>query len=185
MKFSKLLSIIDEIDKYILRIVNRPIDYRINSLSLFLVYFMYLVYFLNFYFLFISKKKKLLRKYMLSSIFGLLFVYFLKYLINRPRPYFRPLLEKVDPSFPSSHSFFSAILFHVSREEGMPSYLRILSFTFSLLVPLLMIYIGVHYPSDVIAGFLLGYIFPFFEKIGNQLIKVRKKENVRRVRKLK
>lgn len=156
----ELIRIIDEFDQRTLRILNIPNPF-FNSIALFLIYSMYFLFFLNFYFLLIEKRTKKLKKYFKTSVLGCLMVYSLKYLINRPRPSFKPLLEKFDPSFPSSHAFFSAILIHFSKEK-IPIFLKIPSLLFGILTPFLVIYIGIHYPSDSVAGFLLGYYFPTF-----------------------
>jgi len=160
-------NIINNIDLTLMNVINRPINPVINSLALLSIYLMYFVIMLVFYYLYFEKKWKLLKRYVSSAIFGFATVYILKYLIRRPRPNIFPLVVKVDPSFPSTHAFFSGFLLYVSRHEKIPSYLKIISLIFSVLIPFVKMYIGVHYPTDILVGFVLGYLFPgvFYDKI--------------------
>jgi undecaprenyl-diphosphatase len=93
----------------------------------------------------------------------------LKALIGRPRPDVVPRLMPVDStSFPSGHSMMSAIIFLtlgviLSRLELKRPHLRIyfLSVAFLLtgLVGLSRVYLGVHYPTDVLAGWTAGLVW--------------------------
>ena len=91
----------------------------------------------------------------------------LKYSFHRPRPtpFFGPIPQTY--SFPSGHSLFSFCFYGVlagllaGRVRSMP--LRVLIWTLAALLVLAIglsrIYLGVHYPSDVIAGYLTGTIW--------------------------
>ncbi len=85
----------------------------------------------------------------------------LKNFIARPRPYTMieglELLvkEASDFSFPSGHtaaSFACAwiLLFKLPKKAGVPL------FILAALIGLSRLYIGIHYPTDVLGGFLLG-----------------------------
>jgi len=104
-------------------------------------------------------KKKDMRGFFLYTsnlIIGLGIITFLKYTIARPRPY---QLLREDPSFPSRHSFTS--MFTLSSLYGyFGKTLRVLLVVYSVLIPLSCLYLGVHYPSDVMIGSLLGIILP-------------------------
>ena len=86
------------------------------------------------------------------------FVYFLKNLIARPRPFeamegVRLLFRAGGFSFPSAHAaqaFMAAAV--LSRFFRM----SVLFFAVACIVAFSRVYIGVHYPSDVLAGALLG-----------------------------
>ena len=91
----------------------------------------------------------------------------LKSLIDRPRPYGVALVKVNFHSFPSGHAT-SAIVFY-----GLMIYLifkllknlslKLLSSFFCILIILLIgvsrIYLGVHYPTDVLAGYSFGFFY--------------------------
>lgn len=93
-----------------------------------------------------------------------------KNVIERPRPELEHLVHVKSYSFPSGHAMMSMILYLliayfiamiVHRRFG--KWLTLIIF---LLIILLMgisrIVLHVHYPSDVVAGFSLGFIWVFF-----------------------
>lgn len=101
----------------------------------------------------------------LALIFSLLFTNFLfKPLVARVRPYdavegLVPLIKKpVDFSFPSGHSsaaFAAAwVMFRMlPKKAGIPALVYAALMAFSRL------YLGVHYPTDVLGGILLGILY--------------------------
>lgn len=99
---------------------------------------------------------------LLSSHF---FVHILKRLINRKRPYeklahINHLVEPFESySFPSGHttaSFAAA----VNLSFAFPQ-LSILFIFIALLVAVSRIYLGVHYPSDILIGIIIALVFSF------------------------
>lgn len=86
----------------------------------------------------------------------------LKYLFMRPRPTMMWLIEATGYSFPSGHSTLSLCFYGLCIYFLMKStlpYKRILSMSLIILIFCIgvsRIYLGVHYFSDVLAGFLLG-----------------------------
>ena len=91
----------------------------------------------------------------------------LKTLIQRPRPFLdvAGLVTIIDPpdstSFPSGHSCasFAAVgaLLRVLRKENFwPKWGTVVLSTMAVLMALSRIYVGVHYPTDIIAGRLVG-----------------------------
>lgn len=101
----------------------------------------------------------------------------LKNLVARIRPYeavdglMRLVEKQVDYSFPSGHagsSFASACVLYrnLPKQAGIPAVILAVLISFSRL------YVGVHYPSDVLAGILIGTAAGFFaERIWNQVQK--------------
>ncbi|HHT24283.1 MAG TPA: phosphatase PAP2 family protein [Clostridiaceae bacterium] len=104
----------------------------------------------------------------------------LKTLIDRPRPYevlpnVRMVIGRVEEtSFPSGHSataFGSAFVIFL-RERG---WLRWTALAMAILMAFSRLYVGVHYPTDVLAGSIVGILIAsgvvFLEKCISQKIK--------------
>ncbi|MGT2935113.1 phosphatase PAP2 family protein [Streptococcus castoreus] len=101
----------------------------------------------------------------------------LKYLYQRPRPSIEHLVYASGFSFPSGHAMGSLlifgsllIVFH-QRIKTKPLQLAgdAIFVTLILLIGLSRVYLGVHYPSDVLAGFILGFgvlhlVYPYYDK---------------------
>ncbi|NLY89147.1 MAG: phosphatase PAP2 family protein [Firmicutes bacterium] len=88
-------------------------------------------------------------------------VQLIKHIVSRVRPYIAlaniiPLKTERDYSFPSGHTAaaFSAAL---TINASVPLAISIITFALAALIGYSRIYIGVHYPSDVIVGGLIGY----------------------------
>jgi membrane-associated phospholipid phosphatase len=85
----------------------------------------------------------------------------LKYTIKRPRPFVTyPDIEKAtnvrDPSFPSGHSS-GAFALATSVSLAYPKwYVIVPSYTWAFAVAWSRMHLGVHYPSDVLVGMLIG-----------------------------
>ena len=107
----------------------------------------------------------------------------LKYLIQRPRPEGYRLIEQGGFSFPSGHSmssmaFYGFLIYLVHKKVKNEKKSKIYTAVFSILIILIglsRIYLGVHYASDVLAGFSVGlsYLIVFCtfvkEKYGERL----------------
>lgn len=89
---------------------------------------------------------------------------FLKYIIQRPRPEEYRLIEESGYSFPSGHSMvsmaFYGYLIYLIYRHIKNQYLKwTLIISLGILICLIgisRIYLGVHYTSDVLAGFLMA-----------------------------
>ncbi len=89
----------------------------------------------------------------------------LKEVIARPRPAIDPLADLESYSFPSGHSmsafvFYTLIarlIYHSTHKSELGFMLAFLSILLIFLVGLSRIYLGVHYFSDVVAGFIGGF----------------------------
>jgi undecaprenyl-diphosphatase len=92
----------------------------------------------------------------------------LKYLIHRPRPaiMYQAYIEGPYYSFPSAHAGLSMALYgffvYLLLQSSSTSLKRALIATLPVLIFLIgfsRLYLGVHYVSDVLAGFFIGACF--------------------------
>lgn len=87
-----------------------------------------------------------------------------KLLVSRPRPPVMHLQPVTGSSFPSGHAtqasaFWFSLVLALRATEATPRLLRTaagLAVALVVAVALSRVYLGVHYPADVIAGVLLG-----------------------------
>jgi undecaprenyl-diphosphatase len=89
----------------------------------------------------------------------------LKELFDRPRPTVVPALAQVhSASFPSGHSMLSAVVYltlgtllsRLVESRRQKLYFITVALFITFLVGLTRVYLGVHYPSDVLAGWTAG-----------------------------
>jgi undecaprenyl-diphosphatase len=112
----------------------------------------------------IAKQRKILRLLILLYAIQSAVIYGLKFLIQRQRPlFFLEMASKIskgpgeilDPSFPSAHGAFAFMMATV-LSHWFPRY-RILFYIVAGFIGWTRIYLGLHYPTDVVVGALLGY----------------------------
>ena len=96
---------------------------------------------------------------------GLLLCAFLKGYVDRPRPALVPHLSHVSTtSFPSGHSMLSAVVYltlgsllaRLFRPMWLKLYFLAVALLLSFLVGVSRVYLGVHYPTDVLASWVAG-----------------------------
>jgi undecaprenyl-diphosphatase len=94
--------------------------------------------------------------------------YGLKNLFERTRPSAVPHLRDVSsPSFPSGHALTSAVVYltlgavlmHVSKGRLTKIYCLASAMMLTLLAGISRVCLGVHYPTDVIAGWIVGLLW--------------------------
>ena len=116
----------------------------------------------------------------LAATFGgaLLLEFSLKRAFHRPRP--TPFFDLPTPasfSFPSGHALFSFCFFAglaallSPRLKGQAAKLALwaIAIAFILGIGLSRVYLGVHYPSDVLAGYAAGVVWVATVKFVNEL----------------
>ena len=101
---------------------------------------------------------------------GFLVNYLMKNSFHRPRPD-NPLIDKLHNfSFPSGHAtsafIFYGLLAYIIWKIEIPRAYRIIAafilISFALLIGFSRVYLRVHYPSDVMAGFCIGFAWLVF-----------------------
>ena len=108
----------------------------------------------------------LLYQFLLGSISLWLMVELMKFLIHRARPYIRLTQTRIvglqmnGQSFPSGHTsqvFFTATLFAQTFQSNV--WIVIGLYSTAVLVGLTRMYVGAHYPRDVLAGAIMGSVW--------------------------
>ncbi len=102
---------------------------------------------------------------LVSTLGGVAMSLGLKALFARPRPEIVPhLTEVVSTSYPSGHALLSAVVYltlgtllaRFTSQRRLRIYFIVVAFLITLLVGASRVYLGVHYPSDVLAGWCAG-----------------------------
>ena len=109
--------------------------------------------------LWLARKKKEASALLIALPIVILFAVSMKYAIDRPRPYdviqaVDPFYLPIDPSFPSAHAM---TVFAAAVAIGRKWHKTLIPLLFlASAVGFSRVYIGVHYPYDVLSGALIG-----------------------------
>lgn len=116
-------------------------------------------------FLVMTRKSHAALMVLVSVIGGVLISQTMKWAFARPRPELVPHgAEVFTASFPSGHSMMSAIVYltlgallaRTRHERGEKVYVLAFAIFLTVLVGVSRVYLGVHWPTDVLAGWVLG-----------------------------
>lgn len=100
-----------------------------------------------------------------ATLSGTIISTLLKMGFDRPRPDLVPHATEVfTASFPSGHATLSAVTFltlgavltRTLRRRPLQAYILAVSMLLTVMVGLSRVYLGVHYPTDVLAGWCIG-----------------------------
>ncbi len=106
-----------------------------------------------------------------ATLGGLLVGSVMKHAFARPRPSVVPhLTDVLTASFPSGHSMYSTVVYltlgtlltRVAPEWRTKLYIISVSVVLILLIGISRVYLGVHYPTDVLAGWMAGLAWALF-----------------------
>ena len=156
-------------------------NYRIDFLNVIAIFINnisgYVLFGIVFLILLITRKHKKLIPLIFTFISYLILTELIKIIVSRPRPFIElnnNLVSNTNPykSFPSGHAVAvsSLIPFFDFNKILYTTWIYI-----AIFVSLSRVYLGVHYLSDVIAGFLLGsLISDVYSKISRSRAKKKK-----------
>lgn len=116
-------------------------------------------------FLLLDRKFAAMGLVLTATLSGLALGVLLKAFFARPRPSVVPhLAEFHTSSFPSGHSMMAAVVYltlgallcHFVTQRGLKCYFLVVALALTVLVGFSRVYLGVHYPTDVLAGWAAG-----------------------------
>lgn len=156
-----------------LRIINLVSHFRTPKINQFMLFITYLAkaevitvaVIFSLIILFLIRKWSYFISLLIFVLGGELFVWIIKNIIERPRP---PLTEalvtETSYSFPSGHSFIAIafyglvtfFLFETLKKRWLKTIILISGFVLIVLIGISRIYLGAHWPSDVLASYASG-----------------------------
>jgi undecaprenyl-diphosphatase len=118
-------------------------------------------------FLLLQRKYGAMWFVVITTVSGGLLSHTLKELFARERPSPVPFIWVSSPSFPSGHAMLSAVVYLalgilLARIEPRPLlkvYFLGVMMALTFMVGLSRVYLGVHYPTDVLAGWTVGLVW--------------------------
>lgn len=116
-------------------------------------------------FMLLHRQYRIMWLTLLTTTGGTLLSVLLKRVVDRDRPVLVPHLREVStPSFPSGHAMLSAVVYltlgillmEIVHGRLAKLYCLFWALFLTFLIGISRIYLGVHYPSDVLAGWIIG-----------------------------
>lgn len=133
-------------------------------------------------FLALSRRYGSLLLVLVSTVTGSMAAIALKNLFARPRPDFVPHLDvTVTSSYPSGHAMLAtvvyatlgALLAQLTPRRRLKAYILVTALGLAFLVGLTRVYLGVHYPTDVLGGWSAGIAWALFAGLIARLLRRR------------
>ena len=174
MVLEYLQQIINNVDVLILQFLysnfNYPtINFIMESLTCFGNIIVWIIFCIIIYLTGDEKAKTTAKLCFLAVIFTFYLTELLKDIINRPRPddtlHIAPLTDHINTSMPSGHSAVSFTVFTILTYKYGYWFIFL---TIASLIAISRVILGVHYPSDLIVGAIVGvlsaFLFLYLEK---------------------
>lgn len=142
---------------------NERTSKALSFLNKLLTYIIFVAYPTMLIYLFIEKREHLLRAIIVPAA-GFLLLSIFRRAVNFPRPYevfgIQPVIPKKTKgkSFPSRHVFCVALIGMTALYAFESCIFGIVIIIIALMMSFLRVFSGIHFPRDVIAGFLCGII---------------------------
>lgn len=138
------------------------------------------------YFLFIRKHRWYSIKIPVIAVSSVLLMYVLKFIFSRPRPLIPLLKEAQGFSFPSGHALNSVafyglliyLVWHNIRNQSIKLILTCALLLVIFFIGLSRVYLRVHYASDVLAGFAMGFMWLMFSILVLKRIELYSKKEI-------
>ena len=118
-------------------------------------------------FLYLRRNYRTMWLVLIAAVSGSCLSHLLKFFFARERPDFVPHAATMTQSFPSGHSMLSAVVYlslgallaqmEASRREK--AYFLSVALFLTFIIGLSRVYLGVHYPTDVLAGWTAGGVW--------------------------
>ncbi|WPZ33903.1 phosphatase PAP2 family protein [Thalassobaculum sp. OXR-137] len=112
----------------------------------------------------------------------------LKLIFDRPRPDLTGIVQVFTSSFPSGHATMSAVTFltlgaclaAATDNRRLKTFAYVYAMLLTILVGSSRVYLGVHYPTDVVGGWIVGASWAALSWLGFQVV-VRRRPSARRL----
>lgn len=172
----------DKIESFILSIRNKNLTDTMNTITN--IGSAYSLIVITILLLFFLKNKKTCLLITLNLIFSFLSSQIVKFILQRERPINIGLVSTSGYSYPSGHSMVSMAYFgfmaYLIYKNISNTFLKIIFIMLFILLSIVIgfsrIYLGVHYFSDVLGGFLLSIFYlSLFININNNRINEERK----------